>query len=79
MKTMIINNTNNNSLWRERQEKIVRPKGDKKSKLSKLQTEFLITTTITTYINNYCAQNNTLRAKGIYCINNEDNSLVKDN
>ena len=50
---MMINNTNNNILWRERQEKIVRPKGDKKSKLSKLINGVLFTTTITTYINNY--------------------------
>ena len=52
MKTMMINNTNNNILWRKRQETIVRPKGDKKSKLSKLINGVLFTTTITTYINN---------------------------
>ena len=39
---MMINNTNNNILWRERQETIVRPKGDKKSKLSKQQTELYL-------------------------------------
>ena len=42
METMMINNTNNNILWRERQETIVRPKGDKKSKLSKQQTELYL-------------------------------------
>ena len=66
MKTMIINNTNNNILWRERQETIVRPKGDKKSKLSKQQTEFYLQQPKQHKPTTYCAQNNTLRAKGIY-------------
>ena len=56
MKTMMINNTNNNILRAERE----------KSKLSKLQTDYYLQQPKQHKPTTYCAQNNTLRAKGIY-------------